>query len=267
MKIKIATAVMGALLMLSSAAPAAELPFPIGEELVYSITWIGIPMASATVTSRMTEFEGREVLALRMEARTYAFFEHIFRVEDVYETLVDPVTFLPIQYEQNLKERDYRNHEITTFDYTELKAHFRQVEGKKRKIYDIKPDSRDIISFMFFMRSVQLQENTKSQYQVMTDEKLYELVLTTHGLKSIDLPHYERDVPSLEMQPRAMFDGLFVRKGKATVWVSRDPRHLMTLARLSTPFGRVSITLHEVNGPGDDFWITEKKDRDEDEKE
>jgi len=224
-------------------------------------------MASATVTSRMTEFEGREVLALRMEARTYAFFEHIFKVEDIYETLVDPVTFLPIQYEQNLRERDYRCHEVTTFNYKTLKANLRQIEGKKRKTYDIKPDSRDIMSFMFFMRGVHLEENSKNQYRVMTDEKLYDLFLATLGIKPIDLPNYEQDVPSLEMKPRAMFDGLFVRKGKATVWVSRDSRHLLTLARLSTPFGRVSITLHEVNGPGDDFWITEKKNSDETGKE
>jgi hypothetical protein len=63
-----------------------------------------------------------------------------------------------------------------------------------------------------------------------------------------------------------MFDGLYVRKGKATVWVSRDPRRLLTIARLSTPFGRVTVTLHEVNGPGNDFWITEKKNGGKEEK-
>lgn len=251
------------LLAISSGFAAAELPFPIGEELVYSITWIGIPMASATVTTRMETVDGREVLALRMEARTYAFFEHIFKVEDVYETWVDPVTFLPIQYEQNLKEKSYRCHEITTFDYTALKAHYRQVEGKAWKTYDIKPDSRDILSFMFFMRSAQLKEDSKNEYRVMTDEKLYDLFLTTSQTKRIDLPHYEQDILSLEMKPQAKFDGLFVRKGKAKIWVSCDSRRLLTRARLSTPFGRVSITLHEVNGPGDDFWITEKEDSDD----
>lgn len=242
---------------------SAELPFPVGEELVYSITWIGIPMASATVTTRLEMADGREVLALRMEARTYAFFEHIFKVEDVYETLVDPVTFLPIRYEQNLRERDYRCHEITTFDYTTRKAHYRQVEGKSEKIYDIKPDSRDIISFMFFMRSAQMQASSKYEYRVLVDEKLYDLFLTTDKTKRIDLPNYDQDVLSLEVKPQAKFDGLFVRKGKAKIWVSLDSRRLLTQARLSTPFGRVSITLHEVNGPGNDFWIIDKKDSDE----
>jgi hypothetical protein len=93
----------------------------------------------------------------------------------------------------------------------------------------------------------------------MTDEKLYDLFLTTRAVEPVKLPHYEQKIPSLKIEPRAKFDGLFVRKGKATVWISRDPRHLLTLARLSTPFGRVSITLHEVSGPGDDFWITERK--------
>lgn len=256
-----------AVFLFGGSAAAAGLPFPVGEELVYSITWIGIPMASATVTTRMDTLEGREVLALRMEARTYSFFEHIFKVEDVYETMVDPETFLPIQHTEDIHEKSYRRQDVTVFDYQALKAHYHHLLNGNKKTYDLKPDARDIMSFMFFMRGVELEENSKSQYLVTTDEKIYELFLTTRGVKSIDLPHYERDVPSLEIEPRAMFDGLFVHKGKATVWISRDSRHLMTLARLSTPFGRVSITLHEVNGPGEDFWITEKKNSDEAEKE
>jgi hypothetical protein len=122
---------LGVWVALSATLSSAELPFPVGEKLVYSITWIGIPMAYATVTTRLETLDEREVLALRMEARTYPFFEHIFKVEDIYETLVDPETFLPIRYTQNLRERDYRCHEETVFDYTELKAHLRQVEGKK----------------------------------------------------------------------------------------------------------------------------------------
>jgi hypothetical protein len=257
--------VLSTLMLLCTAASAKELPFPVGEELIYSITWLGVPVAWSKVTTQRDTFEGREVLALRMETRTYPFFEHIFKVDDFHESLIDPVSFLPIRYTQNLQERSYRCHEVTTFDFTTLKAHYRHLLNGSEKSYDIKPDSRDIMSYMYFMRSVALEENSKSQYRVMTDEKLYDLFLTTFGKTPVELPHYDRKVLSLEMKPEAMFDGLFVRKGKATVWISCDPRRLLTLARLSTPFGRVSVTLHEVNGPGDDFWITEKKDGNDEE--
>lgn len=254
-----------AVLLFAGSGAASELPFPVGEELVYSITWIGVPMAYAKVSAQEETFEGRDVLALRMEVRTYSFFNHIFKVEDLYETLVDPVTFLPIQHTENISEKNYRRHEVTTFDFEKLTAHYRHLLNGKEKSYDIKPDSRDILSFMYFMRSADLKEDSKSEYRVLSDEKLYDLFVTTYDVDAIDLPHYDEEIPGLKMRPEAKFDGLFVRKGKAKVWISRDPRHLLVLARLSTPFGRVSITLHDVTGPGDDFWITERKDVDDEE--
>jgi hypothetical protein len=242
---------------------AASLPFPVGEELIYSITWNGIPVAWSKAVTQMDTYEGREVLALRLTTRTYPFFDHICKVDDLHESFIDPETLLPVRYMQDIKERNYRCHEVTTFDFNTLKAHYVHLVNGKEKTYDIKPGMRDIFSFMYFMRSVQLEENTETTHRVMADEKIYDLFLKTFGIRQVDLPHYDRDVPSLELKPEAMFDGLFVRKGKATVWISRDPRRLLTQTRLSTPFGRVSVTLHEVNGPGEDFWIKEKKDGDE----
>ena len=113
---------------------------------------------------------------------------------------------------------------------------------------------------MYFMRSVQLEENQVPRYRLMADEKIYDLILHTYDIDQISLPDYEENVPSLKMFPEAMFDGLFVRKGKATVWVSRDPRRLLTFAKIKVPFGRARITLQAVNGPGNDFWTPGKND-------
>lgn len=60
-----------------------------------------------------------------------------------------------------------------------------------------------------------------------------------------------------------MFDGLFVQKGKATVWVSRDARRLLAFAKIKVPFGRARVKLKAVRGPGEDFWITELEDDDD----
>ncbi len=247
-------------LLFGGSIVASNLPFPIGEELTYTISWNGIPVAQAISTTEMDTLNGREVIALRMRTKTYAFFNKVFRVEDFHESLVDPKTFLPIRYTKNLKEGSYRCHEVTTFDFMTKKAHYEHQLKEKKKIYDINSDTRDILSFMYFMRSESLAENKNPTYRMMADEKLYDLILHTYGIDKIDLPNYDDKVPSLKMFPEAMFDGLFVRKGKATVWVSRDPRRLVTFIKAKVAFGRVRIKLQSVNGPGDDFWITEKND-------
>ncbi len=236
---------------------AAGLPFPVGEQLTFSVSWNGIPVAEIQAAAEMDTVDGREVLALRMRTRTYSFFDHVFKVDDFHESLVELSTFRPIRFTKNLKEGRYRCHEVTTFDFETMQAHYEHQTNGKRKTYDIDEKTRDILSFMYFMRSEPLQENSVSMYRVMADEKLYDLTLKTRAEDAISLAGYERKVLSLEMVPEAMFDGLFVSKGKATVWVSRDPRRLLTYAKIKVPFGRARVKLKSVRGPGDDFWVTE----------
>jgi hypothetical protein len=208
----------------------------------------------------MDTYEGHEVLAMRITVNTFPFFDHICKVDDFYEGLIDPETFLPIRFEQNLKQRNYRRHDITTFDYQTLKAHYVHQGNGTQKTYDIEPGTRDILSFMYFMRSVSLEEDKETRCRVMSGAKIYDLFIKAFKIEPVDLEHYGKEISCLTVKPEAMFDGLFVRKGKATVWISRDPRHLLTYAKVSTPFGRVSLTLDEVRGPGTDFWITDRKD-------
>ena len=243
-------------------ATAEEFPFPIGEELVYSVSWNGIRVATATATTSMETIDGREVLVIRQRTETYAFFK-IWPVDDRHETLVDPKTMLPIQYTKNLREGGYRCHEITTFDHKAGVAHYEHQTNGSKKEYPIKSDTRDILSFLYFMRSKLLEPDQVLEHQVMADEKLYDLIVSTEEVEQIDLPDYKRKIPSLRMAPEAKFDGLFVRKGKATVWVSRDPRRLLTFAKVRVPLGSVRVKLQSVTGPGDDFWITDRKHDDD----
>lgn len=248
-----------AILLFSGGVFAAELPFPVGERLVYSVSWNRIPIAWSEVTTSMETFEGRKVLAIRMRSRNYSIYNWIVKADDRHESLVDPETLLPIQFTKNLKENDYRCHEITRFDYKAGKAHYESQTNGSKKTYDIDPDTRDILSFMYFMRATSLEPNSTMEYRVMADEKIYDLVVKTKGIVSISLPDYDQKIPSLRMVPEAKFDGLFVRKGNGTIWVSRDSRRLLTFAKMKVPFGKVRITLREVDGPGYDFWIKGKK--------
>ncbi|MFA5687961.1 MAG: DUF3108 domain-containing protein [Kiritimatiellales bacterium] len=242
-----------------AAGNAGAMPFPVGEELIYGGTWNGIPVAWAKATVSNAEFNGKPVICLRVEIQTYAFFNAVFPVDDSYESLVDPETLLPVRYEKNLREGRYRCHEVTTFDFVTLKAHFERLTNGKMKVYDIQPTARDIVSFMYFMRGETLEPERETKHLVLADEKIYDLTIKTAEIEKISLPDYKQKIPSLRLMPEASLDDLFIRTGKATVWVSRDSRRLMTFAKASAPFGKIRLTLKEVNGAGDDFWIKEKK--------
>lgn len=243
-------------------APPPTLWFPVGEELVYNAYWGVIPVGQTRITTKWVEQDGRTLLLIRYRTKSNRVIATLYPVDDIIETLIEPTKFLPMRFEKNLKEGRSRHHEITTFDHATLKGQWRSVLKGKTKEFDIEPDTRDLVSFMYYMRSQTFRDNEQSHYRVMADEKIYDLYLQAKGVESVKLDGYGR-VPSLRLEPQAQFQGLFVRKGKMTVWVSRDPRMLCTQVKAVVPVANVRILLVDVNGPGDDQW-TKRSPKDED---
>ncbi|MCE9613144.1 MAG: DUF3108 domain-containing protein [Lentisphaerae bacterium] len=234
--------------------PLPALWFPVGEELVYDIYWGVIPVGETRITTEWIQEDGRALLAIRYRTRSNKVIAKLYPVDDVIEAVIEPRTFLPVRFIKNLKEGSHRYHELTTFDHQNLKAHWRSLRSDKTKTFAIDPDTRDLVTLMYFLRSRPVREGEQYEYRVMADEKIYDLYLEAVKVESVKLDGIGR-VPSMRIEPKAKFQGLFVRKGKMTVWVSRDARNLCTQVKASVPVADVNVVLREVRGPGDDQWV------------
>ena len=152
---------------------------------------------------------------------------------------------------------------MTTFDHAAGRAIWKKINKDKTEEYDIDPDTRDLISFMYSMRTTTFPVGEERKFRVMADEKLYDLQVKALKKEKVKLPGYG-EVESVKLKPTAKFEGLFVRKGDMEVWVSTDDRRVMTMTSAKIPVASVHLVLDEVRGPGDDFWVAPKKKRKED---
>jgi hypothetical protein len=261
---KIRVALLAALLLLAvgvsaesaPATPPEDLPdlwFPVGEELVYSVHWGFIPVGYTVVTTEWVEEDGRTLLAIRVRTRTNDILSTIYPVDDVIESLVDPYTFLPVRFTKNLSEGRYRAHEVTDFDFEAGTAHWRSLIKDNESVFELEADTRCLLSFSYYMRKVGFEENQEQFFRVMADEKIYDLWLEARDTDRVKLKEYGK-VPSIEVEPKAAFEGLFVRKGRVVFWVSQDERRLMTQMKGRVPVASVRLVLKEVRGPGNDRW-------------
>jgi len=240
-----------------------ELWFPIGEELVYKIYWGVVPVGTSRVTTRWIEEDGRKLLAIRYRTRSNKVIATIYPVDDTIESVIDPETFLPVRFTKDLNEGRHRYHETTTFDYKRLKATWKSFVKNTTKEFDIDPDTRDIVSFMYYIRSQKFKPGETHSYRVMSDEKIYDLTLKVGDEEKIKLPGFG-NVPCLRLDPTAKFQGLFVRKGKLEIWVHQKSRMICTQIVGRVPVASIKIKIDQVNGPGDDWWsqkTTTKKEK------
>lgn len=237
-----------------------ELWFPVGERLTYRVYWGIFPVAETKVTTEWIEEEIEEetriLLAIKVTTKSYAFLNAIYPVNDFIESVVDPDTFTPIRFSKRLSEGRYRLNEITTFDHEKRVAHWKHLIKNDTKDFAIEDDTRDLLSFMFFMRFQKLEPNRTYLARLMADEKLYDLYINTKDYVQLKISKFGV-VRCLYIQPEAKFQGFFVRVGRLQVWISDDKRCLCVKAIAKAPvIGTIKLLLDKVEGPGNDAWIT-----------
>ena len=228
--------------------------WPVGEKITYQIYWGFIPVGTAVGWTEWAELDGRKLLAIRLRTLSNKVVEKLYPVNDTIESLVDPATFLPVRFTKNMSEGTHRYNEVTVFDRTNLVANWESKISGKKRVFKIEPTTRDIPSFMFFMRSHKFEVGSRDQFRVMADEKIYDLWLNVQKKEPLDLSNYEK-APCIKIEPDAAFNGLFVRKGRMWVWISDDPRRLAAKIEASIPVANVRALLLTVEGPGTDSWI------------
>jgi len=229
--------------------------FPMGETLDYNIYWGVIPVGRSHVTTEWIAEDGRTLIAIRLRTKSNNFLSTLYPVDDFLEAIIDPETFLPVRFTKKLSEGRYRADETTTFDHKNLVATWKSNRSGKVKEFAIDPDTRDVVTFMYYMRRKQFEPDTVNKYRVMADEKVYDLIVNAQKVETVKLEHFGK-TPCLRFEPEAKFGGLFVRKGRMWMWVSQDKRRIATKIAAQVPVASISLWLDHVGGPGDDFWVT-----------
>jgi len=238
--------------------PPPTLWFEVGEEVLYDIYWGFIKVGHSHVTTEWVDHEdGRRLIRIRFESRSNNVIAKVYPVVDTQEVLIDPATFLPVVYSKNSRQGSKAYHEVTRFDHPSGLAFWESLLKGEKKEVPIAADTRDLISLMYLIRTMDHEPGAEIQTRVFTEEKIYDLFVKILRKEKVDLERYG-DVASMLFEPEAAFDGLFVRKGKVMMWVSDDHRKLCTKITARVPVASISIELAEVRGPGEDFWVGRK---------
>ena len=235
--------------------PPPELWFPVGEAIDYEVFWGVFMVGEATAQAQWREQDGRRLLALTVDAQSNGIVEKLYPVKEHLETLLDPVTFLPISFEKESQEGRRYYHEITTFDHATGQGYWRSLRSGKEKEFAIADDTRDLLGLMYWIRKDPIRAGETREFPgVMTDEKLYEVIVEAGKAERVALSEYGK-VQCIKMEPKGKFNGMFVRKGRMWLWVSDDPRYTICRVAASVPVASIKIMLKRVRGPGDDVWV------------
>lgn len=241
--------------------PEVTLPFPMGEVLTYTIYWgwIAVGESKATTSWEWSEDHGW-LIRIRFRTISNGIIAKLYPVDDVVDTYVDPVTLRPLRHILDLNEGKETRSSTTVFDWKTMQATYTKEHDDKEdevKTVALEEGSRDVVSFMYFLRQTPFVEDETYEFEVLSDYKMYDLTVETDGTEKIRLKEYGK-TKSLVLIPTAEFEGVFVRKGKMKLWLSDNDHQILTKLVLDTPFANVKLLLKTVEGPEAENWKKEE---------
>ncbi len=242
-------------LSLRAAQSPAALPFSEGERLVYQARY-GKAILSGVV-GRLTLSFGRSqerpllgAYYLRAEAVSEGFLVSLLgiRVEDVFESFVDPQDFSVLRTRKQLSEGARCSFHLALFDRASASVTYvtrdltKPQDPPQVKQSATRPWVQDILSGIYYVRLRPLVPGSVLRFPISDEGETYDVEILVHEAEEIETPRGR--VPAIRVEPLVFGPGRLIRKeGQMLIWFSADSRRVPLLARVRGGFGTIQVQL------------------------
>ncbi len=198
--------------------------FGVGEKLTFVIRWGPIHAGEAVMeVPEIRLYEGRKVYLLRSTAYTNRTFSTFFRVRDRVESLMDVRGLFTWHFEKHLREGKFLADIEEKFDQ---RHHFVVSRGDT---IPVPPNVQDVLSSLYFVRTRPLTVGDPIAVANYADHKVYPLEVKI--LRKEEVRVRAGKFHCIVIEPILKSTGIFQQKGKLTVWLTDDTRHMPVLMK------------------------------------
>lgn len=217
------------------------------EEMEYILRFGFIRGGKATLIAERDKLSKKQTIHYKMRGRTTGLVDKIYEVNDIYESWVDPETFLPIKSVRNVREQKYRFYDEVTYDHVNDSI-FSQKSGHKK----VPEKVNDLVSAFFYIRQNayfdDLLAGKKVQIPVYHGDDLFLMELKFVGEETINTRIGKK---------RCYVVSPVVPKGKLLkdsddlkIYITKDANRLPIYAEFELVLGALKCELdsYKING-------------------
>ena len=215
------------------------LPYQLGENLNYDISFLGINVGKANLLISSNEkINNTDCFHIIGSGKTSPFFDIFFKVRDTYETFLDTATIIPTRFKRNISEGGFKKKQLYNFNHTDSAVYV------KDTLYQILKSSQDMLSALFLARTFEVKDlkiNDKFIIPIFMDEENYflEIIYLEKDTLKTDFGYIE----CLVFQPLMQEGRVFENGEKMKVWISNDKNHLLVKVETLIWAGKIEAKL------------------------
>jgi hypothetical protein len=228
-----------------------SVPFHVGEQLSYAITWssfISATAATATITVREKRAAFGSVayyiVAEGEPTRIVAMFYSLYYKADAW---LDAYTLLPLRASVYSQEGSRRENKVTQFDRAHGTVRYEVQAGSSSNARNLKvpPQTQDALSAVYALRATPLKAGTRLLMPMTFNGNLYEVQMTVERRESLKTAL--GTLPAWRITPVMLEDGKPAASPRGmVVWISDDVRRLPLKMQVELPAGRFELTMTGV---------------------
>ena len=241
-------------MVFSSSSSQSNSAIKSGERLVfsgsYNMSGLMTQLAQITMTTETVTTAKNTYLHLNCEAATYSKWDKFFKIRDLYESYVNPLTLRPSLYKRSIDEGGYIKKEKYVFKGNQVQSTMkRKNKPEPQKTFPVGGATQDIVSIIYKLRTVDFSKFKVGQTKAFTiifDEKEIPVVVKFMGNETITAGNLGKK-ECYKISIGAKTDALR-GKDKNVIWLTADTRKIPALIKFSIPVGTGQLSLTSATG-------------------
>jgi len=220
--------------------PPSHPAFHPGEKLTFSVQYglISAGTATMSIAPQVRVREGRPTWEMTTTARSSKVFSTFFEVNDRIVSYMDTLHLHSVRFQKHLREGSYTKDIRIVFDQANHKV---EIDGKTT--CDVEPHVQDILSSLYYVRTLDLEVGRSVYVPNHDNGKNYPLEIIVHGRERVTVDAGTFD--TLVLEPVILGDSIFQQKGRMKVWVTDDAIKMPVLMKTKIIVGAIAAVLTE----------------------
>jgi hypothetical protein len=230
--------------------------FMTGEWLKYKLRYGFLNAGYASMEVKDTIYQGQNNFLIDGKGWTSGMVKLFFKVEDVYQSVIDKNTLYPNLFKRRVDEGGYKISKDINFDQEQARARVVDYKHNKETSFDVVKGVQDMISSMYFIRNTNLSNlkiNQEITINLFYDQQLNNFKLRYLGKEIINTKFGK--IKTLKFKPFVESGRVFKGENSVVVWVTDDENKIPVKIKADLVVGSLKAELESFKGLANAFPI------------
>ena len=238
------------LLMNVSIFAQNENAFKAGEYLKYRVRYGVFNASFASLNVKNKNYEGKNLYQVTGKGVTTGLAKLFFKVDDTYESYFDKNTCKPYFFNRDIYEGGYTKKLNFFFNEENTLVKIKNLENNENKTIPIIPETKDVISALYYLRNNLNTNDLKPNQEVnldmiFDDDEIFKFRLKFLGREQIETKF--GNINTLIFRPLVQDGRVLKEQESLTLWISDDANKIPIKIKASLRVGSLIGELIDFN--------------------